>query len=322
MPEGSSIHRHARIVNRLFHYSPVTVTSPQGRFSQGATAISRKYPGRARAWGKHLFWPFLESPDMPDNECNTWLHIHLGLYGRWAFAGPGLTQLGGAGIRVARHDSDNLVGTIDGGKDATTKIVDPDGLTGSPTPIDNLVATPTTRMRIESDTVIAQLSGPTRCEVATFSDITATINRLGPDPIRNDASDCERFISLARSKRSPIGQVVMDQSVVAGPGNIYRADCLWRVGINPLRKASNVSKKRLGTLWDDLVTCMRNDIDTGIIVTIPDEYRPETPIETDPELMRFAVYHRTGKPCVRCGTPISEKLMLARRLFWCSGCQR
>ena len=122
--------------------------------------------------------------------------------------------------------------------------------------------------------------------------------------------------------RAAVGQLILDQSIAAGPGNIYRADCLFRTGISPLTPGSEVSPERLGALWDDLAATMADDVDSGVIRTVPPDLRPEPVPEGDEEAGRFAVYHRTGRPCLRCGTTIVEKDLVGRRLFWCPGCQR
>ncbi|MDY5148375.1 endonuclease VIII [Actinotignum sanguinis] len=340
MPEGHAIHRHGRILTALFGGEAVAASSPQGRFAEGAALLDGMRAGRAHAWGKHLFWPFLSArepaaaaPGTPDVELGdpqaTWLHIHLGLYGKWAFAGPGVAGLHGAGIRVSPTEDSGMRKTIDGGQDSTTRLVNaasPGGRDGLPE--DNiqvlveLATTPTTRLRLAGPEAVAQLTGPARCEILSGEEVLGVIARLGPDPIRNEEGDRQRFVTGARRRKIPAGQVVMDQAVVAGPGNIYRADCLWRTGISPLRPANKVSESRYRQLWDDLVLCMGRDVDSGIIVTIPPEYQPDPIPAGDPELSRFAVYHRTGRPCVRCGAIIREELMAGRRLFWCPGCQR
>ncbi|MDK6630667.1 endonuclease VIII, partial [Actinotignum timonense] len=165
MPEGHAIHRHGRILTALFGGDAVAASSPQGRFAEGAALLDGLRAGRAHAWGKHLFWPFLSTSEqaaadgIPTVELGdpqaTWLHIHLGLYGKWAFAGPGVAGLHGAGIRVSPTEDSGMRKTIDGGQDGTTRLVEAapaggrDGL-----PEDNiqvlgeLATTPTTRLRL------------------------------------------------------------------------------------------------------------------------------------------------------------------------------
>lgn len=309
MPEGQAIHRLARLINERFEGSIVSASSPQGRFIDGARRLNGLVARRAEAWGKHFFMPFTEEEQKTapsdgiwlGDDGPVWLHIHLGLYGRWYFTGENAEAIAGAGIRSGNHHAINL------GEGSTV------------------------RLRLVGDSVAADLTGPSRCEILDGPGVRAAIAKLGPDPVRNDPGDRERFVRAVRGRKTPVGQLILDQSVAAGPGNIYRADCLFRVGISPLRPGNRVSPTRLGALWDDLAATMQADVPDGVIRTVPEDLRPE-PVkaatgqeneqEEDAEAQRFAVYHRTGRPCLRCGTAIAEKEMAGRRLFWCPKCQR
>lgn len=267
MPEGHVVHRQARALTEMFAGKQVAAESPQGRFSAGAARIDGTVAGTAQAVGKHLFMPF-------DGE-SLWLHVHLGLYGRWHFGTP----------------------------------------RGIP-------PTATSRLRLAAGDQLADLRGAAACGALSPVEADLVLERLGPDPIRKDPGDRKRFIDAVRRRRAPVGQLVMDQSVVAGPGNIYRAECLFRVGIHPYRPGSKVSAARLGLLWDDLAAAMADGLRDGAIITVPPELAPAEPMDGDEEASRFAVYHRTGRPCLRCGAPVREAIMQARRLFWCGTCQR
>lgn len=315
MPEGQAIHRIARLINERFEGAVVVASSPQGRFSDGAHRLDGLTAGRAEAWGKHFFMPFADGSPFTraDGEPSSgtclgddgpvWLHIHLGLYGRWHFTGEGSDAIVGAGVRSGNHSAVNVG------------------------------AGSTVRLRLAANGLAADLTGPSRCETLDGPGVRAAVSKLGPDPVRNEPGDRERFVGAVRRRRSPVGQLVLDQSIAAGPGNIYRADCLFRVGISPLRPGNKVSAERLKALWDDLVETMQADVPDGVIRTVPESLRPEpakAPAANggegadaeDPEAQRFAVYHRTGRPCLKCGTPVAEKEMAGRRLFWCPGCQR
>ena len=355
MPEGQAIHRIARLINERFEGADVVASSPQGRFSDGARRLDGLTAGRAEAWGKHFFMPFADggsfaradngpSSGMPagsalqsEEESSSgrlnaknaiapgaehlaetplggtslgddgplWLHIHLGLYGRWHFTGEGSDAIVGAGVRSGNHNAVNVG------------------------------AGSTVRLRLAANGFTADLTGPSRCEILDGPGVRAAVSKLGPDPVRNEPGDRERFVEAVRRRRSPVGQLVLDQSIAAGPGNIYRADCLFRVGISSLRPGNKVSAERLKALWDDLVETMQADVPDGVIRTVPESLRPEPAKASgaknpdaesadgdDPEAQRFAVYHRTGRPCLRCGTPVAEKEMAGRRLFWCPSCQR
>lgn len=297
VPEGQAIHRLARIVSGFLAGRVVAASSPQGRFAEGAARLDGLTAFHAQAWGKHFFMPFAESrtptaEPLLGDDGPAWLHVHLGLYGRWSFSGPRATDVAGAGLR--------------GGGNAAA-VPEPGA---------------TVRLRLEAEDLAADLTGPARCEAFDGQGVRAVLARLGPDPVRNEPGDRERFVTTIRSRRAAVGQLILDQSIAAGPGNIYRADCLFRTGISPLTPGGEVSPERLGALWDDLAATMADDVDSGVIRTVPPDLRPEPVPEGDEEAGRFAVYHRTGRPCLRCGTTIVEKDLVGRRLFWCPGCQR
>lgn len=275
MPEGHVLHRLARRFNAEMSAEPLVVESPQGRFREGAALINGMQLDYARAHGKHLFLKF----GVESDEHAPWVHIHLGLYGKWRFT------------------------PIAAGSDA-------------PDPVGQV------RLRLVGDNLCADLRGPNRCALLTYADVTSVINRLGPDPLDPQSHDRATFVDNVRRRRRSMGELVMDQSVVAGPGNIYRAEALFRTGISPFRLGARTSEHRLRTLWDDLCGLMEDGLHTGVITTVRDEDAPDQMIETDPEASRFYVYHRTGRPCLHCGTPVAEQLMAGRRLFWCPRCQR
>lgn len=287
-------------MTELFAGHTPTATSPQGRFAAGAARISGEQAGIAHAWGKHLFWPFTVPHAELGDDGPLWLHVHLGLYGSWTFDGDE-TFVATRSIGAPRK-----VGEAETERDLATDWV--------PAPPKGAV-----RLRLATAHGNADLTGPAKCDLLTGAEVRTILDRLGPDPLRNEPGDRERFITSVRKRKVPVGQLVLDQKVVAGPGNIYRADCLFRTGINPMRLGVNVSATRLGHLWDDLVVAMGEGRATGIIDTNPREFVDPAADETD---QRFAVYHRTGRPCHRCGTPISQADMAGRNLFWCPSCQR
>lgn len=337
MPEGHSIHRLALVLTELFAGEVVAASSPQGRFSAGAEILDGSRVLPSQAWGKHLFIPFVDATVPHEAAAFTleqiaeyphirWIHVHLGLYGRWVFNGdesflkskllgvPHIIIGEGDEIRSAITDPSDDVQF--GARTHSTEAASPSKPWQAPPPRGAV------RLRILTDRGAADLSGPNQCEVKTGTEVNKVLERLGPDPLRNAPGDRSLFIDLVRKRRSPIGGLVMDQSIAAGPGNIYRAESLFRVGIHPYRPGSRVSRERIGYLWDDLVETMTNGLETGTIQTIQNELAPELPVEGDPEASRWAVYHRTGRPCLRCGVAVREKLMQGRRLFWCPGCQR
>lgn len=167
------------------------------------------------------------------------------------------------------------------------------------------------RLRLWTENVWWELRGATACEVLTRPEVTAIRNRLGPDPLRRNADPDRVYARIGRS-RAPIAALLMDQSVLAGVGNVYRAELLFRHKIDPHRPGRDVSPEQWAAMWIDLVTLMRDGVRRGRIVTTRPPYRRRS---------RVYVYRRTGEPCLVCGTPVRTQTLLARNLFWCPVCQ-
>jgi endonuclease-8 len=261
VPEGHTIHRLAREHNRLLVGHPVRATSPQGRFADGAARIDGRVLERTDAYGKHLFHRYGD----------LWLHVHLGLYGKFD------------------------TGTLP-----------------PPEPRGAL------RLRLLADDHWVDLRGPTACEVLLRPEVTAIRDRLGPDPLRRDADPERAWTRLSRS-RVAIGALLMDQTVVAGIGNVYRAEILYRHGIEPHRPGRDLPRATWDALWPDLVTLMRAGVRTGRIVTTRPADRPGGRLTRD---KAHYVYRRAGLPCRTCGTEVRTEVMATRNLFWCPTCQR
>jgi endonuclease VIII len=263
VPEGHSIRRHAREHLARFGGTAVHLTSPQGRFTEGAGLLDARVLERADSYGKHLFLGFAG---------NLWLHVHLGLYGSWTF-GP-----------------------------------------APPPPPQGAL-----RVRLQNDHAYADLRGATACEVITPGDRRAVLARLGPDPLRRGDGATASWPRIARS-RSPVGLLLMDQTVTAGVGNVFRAEVLFRARIDPHRPGRLVTRDEWDALWADLVMLMRAGVRTGRIVTTQPADRERRSGRARPEDAHY-VYRRTGLPCRVCGTPVSTSVMGGRNLFWCAWCQ-
>lgn len=181
------------------------------------------------------------------------------------------------------------------------------------------------RLRIVTDSVAADLSGPTQCEVLDAAGVEEVLGRLGPDPL-DDETDPDllrkEFIRRVRASRRTVGELVMDQSIAAGVGNIYRAEALFRQGISPHRKGANVSAQRLGKLWGDFVYLLNEGVVTGRIRTVDPALVSDDVHVADPQAKKWFVYKRAGQPCLSCGNPVKTEVMAGRNLFWCSTCQR
>jgi len=127
------------------------------------------------------------------------------------------------------------------------------------------------------------------------------------------------FLDALRARRTPVGAALLDQSLIAGVGNVFRAEALFACGIHPERPASALSEDEARCLWDTVTRMLRDGVRRNRIATVPAAERDRR----EPEGRgkdRF-VYHRAGLPCRRCGTAVVEKPLAGRRLFFCPSCQ-
>lgn len=179
-------------------------------------------------------------------------------------------------------------------------------------------ATGQVRARFSNSTALADLRGPTVCEVISRHEVLAVEQRLGPDPLNPNprGKELERFIQRASKSKTPIGLALMNQDVISGIGNVYRAELLFRAGINPHTPGRDLSREQLTQIWNDSVQLLKVGVKTGFMIT-RDELVNKKPSKDE----RNFVYKREGLPCRNCGTNISLELMATRKLYWCVSCQ-
>lgn len=175
------------------------------------------------------------------------------------------------------------------------------------------------RLLLTTDDHWVELRGPTACELMTDPERDVLLARLGPDPLRRDA-DAGAFVSRVGRSRAPIGTLLMDQAVIAGVGNVYRAEVLLRHGTSPFAAGRDVDPAVVQAIWDDLVVLLRAGVRAGRIITTEpeDRARPHGRPRRDDA---HYVYGRTGLPCRRCGTEVHSAPMAARTVYWCPVCQ-
>lgn len=179
------------------------------------------------------------------------------------------------------------------------------------------------RMRMVGRTHWTDLRGPTRCELLDEEHVDAIKARLGPDPLRRDARPELAWDRISRSK-TPVAALLMDQSVLAGVGNVYRAEVLFRHGVPPRLPGRELDSALWKEIWTDLVLLMRKGVAAGQIDTVAPEHLPEVTGRA-PRIDRHGgevyVYRRTGQPCLVCGTPVAHQELGGRNLYWCPTCQ-
>ncbi|MDX6323943.1 MAG: endonuclease [Nocardioidaceae bacterium] len=169
----------------------------------------------------------------------------------------------------------------------------------------------------------ADLRGATRCELVTPEQRVGAVARLGPDPLRAGADPAPAWRRISASSR-PIGELLMDQEVVAGVGNVYRAEVLFRHRLHPLRPGRSLRRGQFQAVWQDLVELMADGVRVGRIDTVRPEHTPEAmgrPPRQDRRGGEVYVYRRTGQPCYVCGTTIRTAELAGRNTYWCPRCQ-
>lgn len=137
---------------------------------------------------------------------------------------------------------------------------------------------------------------------------SSSLPRLGREA-SDKGLDADYLIEALKKKKVAIKPALMDQSVLAGLGNIYAAEALWEAVLDPRTPAAKVSRENL----ENLVTAIR-------LVLSPRKRRPGRYTDTR-GVSRFAVYDREGEICRRCGGTIVRIVQAGRSTYFCSDCQ-
>jgi endonuclease-8 len=268
MPEGHTIHRLAELHTKLLVGHRLGVSSPQGRFADGAKQVDKQALRDVTPHGKHLFYRF--------NNGRT-VHVHLGLHGAFR--------------------------TV------------PMPPRGQPLP----EARGAVRMRLVGGGKIVELTGPTACETLDGPGVAKIRDRLGPD-VLDPAADAGRVWDKVHKSRSPIGYLLMDQSVVSGIGNVYRSEVLYRQRVHPLTPGSSLKREQFDRIWRDSVDLLNRGMTVGHIVTTePADVGGVAPADTTFD-QRFLIYRRPT--CRRCGAPVRQFTLAGRECFVCPNEQR
>ena len=175
----------------------------------------------------------------------------------------------------------------------------------------------TTRYRLIAGAHTTDLVGATACELLTPDEVAAIRQRLGPDPIRDDA-DPERAWTALQRRSVGIGRALMDQKVLAGVGNVYRAEVLFVHGVHPELPARQLERDRFDAMWATLVTWLRRGVQERRIITVdPAEVgRPRSRMRRED-----ATYVYKRDSCRRCATPVRRYDLAGRWVYVCESCQ-
>jgi endonuclease-8 len=238
------------------------------------------------AYGKHLLHHF---------DSSLALHVHLGLYGRFADGVPPTPDpVGQVRMRMESHRH-----WLDLRGPAACEVLDPSQLAAL-------------RSRLGAD--------PLRddADPAGFSD-----SPRRPEDQAPVSGTASAYAAVANSRR-PIFALLLDQTIVAGCGLIYANEVLFRAGLAPTTPGRAISERCWSELWDDLRALMKEGVARGRIDTVHTAHTPEA-MGRAPRVDRHGgevyVYRRPGQPCLICGTQVSRGPMGGRNLYWCPACQ-
>jgi endonuclease VIII len=192
-----------------------------------------------------------------------------------------------------------------------------DGVPPVPPPVGQV------RMRMTGARHWLDLRGPTACEVLDPAQVQVLRDRLGADPLRDDAEPALAHARLRASTKA-VFALLLDQSVVAGCGLIYANEVLFRAGLAPTTPGRLVDRELWDELWADLRALMKEGVARGRIDTVHTEHTPDA-MRRAPRVDRHGgevyVYRRAGQPCLVCGTAVHRGPLAGRNLFWCPVCQ-
>jgi endonuclease-8 len=180
------------------------------------------------------------------------------------------------------------------------------------------------RLRLAGRSGHADLRGASACDLYGPEEHASMLRKLGPDPLRAEADPELAWRKISRSPLS-IAELLMEQSVLSGVGNVYRAEVLFRAGLDPYLPGKDLSREQWDDLWADLVALLERGVEAGRIDTVRPEHTPEAmgrPPRKDDHGGEVYAYRRNGQPCLVCGTPIATAGVRERNLFWCPGCQK
>ena len=176
---------------------------------------------------------------------------------------------------------------------------------------------PTVRMRLSSVVATVDLIGATECALIDPPTRDAIFARLGPDPLRRDARPELAWRKLQR-RRTPIGASLMDQSVLAGVGNVYRAEVLNVVGLHPMVPSNEVTREQFDEMWALLVGWLRHGVKDQVIITVdPKDVGKRRSRITKGEALW--VYKQDA--CRRCGGSVRRWDLSGRWAYACERCQ-
>lgn len=173
------------------------------------------------------------------------------------------------------------------------------------------------RVRMIGNERTFDLNGPNCCELLTPEGLDTLLNRLGQDPLRSDASPEIVWARFSRS-RSCVGSLLLNQSVIAGVGNVYRAEILFLLGIHPETLANEISRDTFDKLWNLTSDLLKTGVKYNRIITVERE-KGGKPLSRLNSRERLNIYKRSH--CPHCNHRIRTWELGNRKMYACEKCQ-
>jgi endonuclease VIII len=172
------------------------------------------------------------------------------------------------------------------------------------------------RLRLATPDVAWDLIAPSTCELLDADGRAALLTTLGPDPLRPEA-DAGEVRRRLQTYPGTVAAALMDQGVLAGVGNVFRAEILHACRISPGRLAARVSDAEFAELWPRLQAMMAQGVEDGRIITV--DVPPGADRQAVPEAGSRRVYKQAT--CYDCGTPVVTTTVNGRTAYACPHCQ-
>lgn len=179
----------------------------------------------------------------------------------------------------------------------------------------------TIRLRLVNKSAMWDLTGPQTCALIAQEDLETVISNLGPDPLRIGLRGLGKFKRGLANSKKPIGAALLDQSLLAGIGNVYRAELLFLCGIHPETPCNRINEDDAEALWDWTVKLLRRGKRLNRIVTIQEEDKENISSKSKKRNNSLYAYKRAGLDCRRCPSEIVISKLAGRSIWHCPNCQ-
>lgn len=174
------------------------------------------------------------------------------------------------------------------------------------------------RVRMIGESRTIDLNGPTKCEILTAPQFRKLKDRLGVDPLDRTSDPEPAFVRISKSKK-PIGSALLDQSLIAGIGNIYRAEILHLLKIDPEKPCCEISRRQFDQMWQLTVDLFRIGVKYNKIITA-DLSSINKPISRLTKDERVTIYKK--QRCSHCNSAVKKWTLGARTMYACPKCQQ